>query len=77
LAAFKETGPHGEVQVISPAVGLSRQSLRREHLLSLLCPCAFTKQPVIAAAELIRVCGGVDEAKAALDAAGQVASVLQ
>jgi hypothetical protein len=33
-------------------------------------------EPVIAAAELIRACGGVDEAKAALDAAGRVASVL-
>ena len=34
-------------------------------------------EPVVAAAELIRVCGGVDEAKTALDAAGQVASVLR
>jgi hypothetical protein len=34
-------------------------------------------EPVVAAAELIRVCGGVDEAKAALDAAGRVASVLR
>ena len=34
-------------------------------------------EPVVAAAELIRVCGGIDEAKAALDAAGRVASVLQ
>jgi hypothetical protein len=33
-------------------------------------------EPVIAAAELIRACGGLDEANAALDAAGRVASVL-
>jgi hypothetical protein len=35
------------------------------------------KEPIIAAAELICVCGGVDEAKAALDTAGRVASVLR
>jgi hypothetical protein len=34
-------------------------------------------EPIVAAAELIRVCGGVDEAKAALDTAGRVASVLR
>jgi hypothetical protein len=33
--------------------------------------------PIIAAAELIRACGGVEEAKAAVDAAGRVASALQ
>jgi hypothetical protein len=33
-------------------------------------------EPVVAAAELIRACGGVDEAKVALDAAGQIATVL-
>jgi hypothetical protein len=33
-------------------------------------------EPVVAAAELIRVCGGIDEAKSTLDAAGRVASVL-
>ena len=32
--------------------------------------------PIIAAAELIRACGGVAEAKAALDTAGRIASVL-
>src|SRR5688572_23106337 len=30
-------------------------------------------EPLIAAAELIRACGGVDEAKAALDTAGKIA----
>ena len=34
-------------------------------------------EPIIAAAELIRVCGGVDEAKTAVDATGRVASVLR
>lgn len=34
-------------------------------------------EPLVAAAELIRLCGGVDEAKAALDTAGQIASVLK
>jgi hypothetical protein len=34
-------------------------------------------EPVIAAAELIRACGGVDEAKAALDTAGKVAAALR
>jgi hypothetical protein len=34
-------------------------------------------EPVVVAAKLIRVCGGIDEAKAALDAAGRVASVLR
>jgi hypothetical protein len=33
-------------------------------------------EPVIAAAELIRACSGVDEAKAALDTAGKVAEAL-
>jgi hypothetical protein len=34
-------------------------------------------QPIVAAAELIRLCGGVEEAKAALNTAGDVASVLR
>jgi hypothetical protein len=34
-------------------------------------------EPVVAAARLIRVCGGIDEAKAALDAAVRIASVLR
>ena len=34
-------------------------------------------EPVIAAAELIRACGGVDEAKAALDTAGKIAAALR
>ena len=34
-------------------------------------------EPVIAAGELIRVCGVVDEATAALETAGRVASVLR
>ena len=33
--------------------------------------------PLVAAAEFIRACGGVDEAKAALDTASRVASALQ
>ena len=33
--------------------------------------------PVVAAAKLIRICGGVDGAKAALSTADQVASALQ
>jgi hypothetical protein len=36
-----------------------------------------TVVPVVAAAELIRACGGVDGARAALDTAGKVAAVLQ
>jgi hypothetical protein len=35
-----------------------------------------TNEPLVAAAELILLCGGVDEARAALEMAGQVASVL-
>ena len=34
-------------------------------------------EPLIAAAELIRDCGGVDEAKAALDTAGKIAAALR
>ena len=34
-------------------------------------------EPVIAAAELIRTCGGVEEARAALDTASKVAIAIQ
>ena len=34
-------------------------------------------QPIVAAAELIRLCGGIEEAKSALDTAGRIASVLR
>ena len=34
-------------------------------------------EPLVVAAQLIRACGGVDEARAALDTAGKVAAVLQ
>ena len=34
-------------------------------------------EPIIAAAKLIRACGGVGEAKAALDTAGKIAAALR
>jgi hypothetical protein len=33
-------------------------------------------EPIFAAAELIRACGGVDEAKVTLDTAGKIAAAL-
>lgn len=67
----------------APAPGRRKKRGRRKGARSAsrngMAPGPRRKQvtPLVAAAELIRVSGSVEEAKAALETAGQVASILR